>query len=75
MDQRNDQPGPTGFQRQQPQKQNEAYNAHTHPGKERAELLSNDSMVEALEASCGRATRENWGTVGDPGARSSEAHE
>ena len=39
-----------------------------------SELLSNDLRLEAFEASCGRATRDDWNTVSDPGAGSSEVN-
>ena len=67
LDQHNDQLVPTGFPCQQPQKQ-DAYAAYTYPGEKRAELVSNDTRLEALETSCGRATRQDCNKVCDPGA-------
>ena len=40
-----------------------------------AALLINDRKPEAFEASCGRASREDWNTVSDPDAGSLEVIE
>ena len=39
-----------------------------------AELLSNCSWLGALKESCGRATRDDWKTVSDPGTGLASSH-
>ena len=74
LDQRSDRLVPTGIPCQQPQKQDEAYAADTHPGKE----LSYSAVTRGYELSrhpVVEQTRNVWNTVSDPGAGSSEVNE
>ena len=72
LDQRYDQRVPTRFPYQQPQKQDEAHTAYTAPSKNE---LSCSEVTQGKGLACGRATRDDWNTVCDPGAGSSEVNE
>ena len=75
LDQRSDRLVPTGFPCQQPQKQDEAHAADTHPGKKE---LSYSAVTRGYELSrhpVVEQTRNVWNTVSDPGAGSSEVNE
>ena len=54
-------------------KQDEAHAACTYPGMNELSYSAVTPRSRALEAFCGQATRDDWNTVSDPRAGSSEA--
>ena len=75
LDQRRHRPGPTGFQCQQPQKQDEAYAPRTYPCKNGLGCSAVTQSRKLLAHPVVEQLGVDWNTVSDPGAGSSEVNE